>query len=482
MPTRHFVTVLLSALLTFVWADSLCAQQRELVGTVRDSAGATLPGVTVELVRGNTVVQTVTTNDQGAFRIPVPFQLDASYAIRVLLRGFAPAAVALKADQETLEMRTAAFQVQGRFMVYAPASRGRGSRASPPPPAPPPPTPPPTATVPPTPTLPDETHALVPVFYATDRERLTEVAYGPKRNPEGRLRLGRFDVSIPRDVHQAGRLERPTLWTFHREDPDKHFVIVSRVEQTYDEFYRQLSGIVAKSGRKQVLVFIHGYNVSFEDAVYRTAQISYDLNFDGGPILYSWPSEGALTSYPTDANNAEWTVPHLRWFLEDVATKTQAEEIQVIAHSMGNRPLMSAMNQISSESSLAVRSRFREVVLTAPDIDADVFKRLATALRQTARHVTLYASSNDLALKASRDFQGYQRAGDTQPAVVVVDGIETIDVSALDTGFLGHSYFADRRSVLADLFYVLRDGLHADERAGLDTSGQPPRRYWIFRR
>jgi esterase/lipase superfamily enzyme len=289
-------------------------------------------------------------------------------------------------------------------------------------------------------------------------------------------------VSIPRDVHQVGQLERPTLWTFYKEDPNKHIVIVSRVEQTYEEFYAQISGVVAKSDRKQALVFIHGYNVAFEDAVYRTAQISYDLNFDGASILYSWPSEGTLTSYPTDANNAEWTVPHLRWFLEDVATKTQAQVIHVIAHSMGNRPLMAALSQIAVESSPAVRSRFREVVLTAPDVDAAIFRQLAVALRRAAQHVTLYASSNDLALKASRDFQGYQRAGDTQPTVVVVDGVETIDVSAVDTGFLGHSYFADKQSVIADLFYVLRDGLRADQRAGLATSGQPPSRYWIFRR
>jgi esterase/lipase superfamily enzyme len=188
-----------------------------------------------------------------------------------------------------------------------------------------------------------------------------------------------------------------------------------------------------------------------------------------------------LTGYPTDANNAEWTAAHLRWFLEDVATKTHADVIQVIAHSMGNRPLVSAMNRIAAESAPAIRARFHEVILTAPDIDAAVFRQVAGSLRHAAQHVTLYASSNDHALQASREYQGYQRAGDTQPSVVIVDGVDTIDVSAVDTGLLGHSYFADKRSVIADLYYLLRDSVRPDQRAGLAPSGQPPTRYWIFR-
>jgi esterase/lipase superfamily enzyme len=234
---------------------------------------------------------------------------------------------------------------------------------------------------------------------------------------------------------------------------------VGGTELTDGAFYNDLALAVERSSRKEAFVFIHGYNVSFEDAVYRTAQIAYDLQFKGAPILYSWPSESRLLGYPVDANNAEWTASRLRWFLDGVANRSHAEVIHVIAHSMGNRPLVAAMNRIAQESTGQVRKRFRQVVLAAPDIDAAMFRGLAAVLRRSAERVTLYASSNDLALKASAQFQGYQRAGDTVPNVVVVEGIDTIDVSQLDTSLLGHSYFGDNTSVIADLYYLIRDGL-----------------------
>src|SRR5262245_12903479 len=120
MRTRQLVAVaLLSALLIIVWTDRLCAQQRELLGTVRDSAGGTLAGVTVELIRDNNVVRSVSTDERGGFRLAVPFQVDASYTIRLTLAGFSPAVVALKPDQDIFNVHAGAFQVQGRFMLYA---------------------------------------------------------------------------------------------------------------------------------------------------------------------------------------------------------------------------------------------------------------------------------------------------------------------------------------------------------------------------
>jgi esterase/lipase superfamily enzyme len=138
------------------------------------------------------------------------------------------------------------------------------------------------------------------------------------------------------------------------------------------------------------------------------------------------------------------------------------------------------MNRIASESSDAVRSRFKQIVLTAPDIDAGVFRQLATVLPNASEQVTLYASGNDLALRASEAVQGYQRAGDTHPSVTIVPGVTTIDVSAVDTSFIGHFYYAEARSVLTDLFYLLKEGFMPDQRAHLQARGQPPNRYWVF--
>jgi esterase/lipase superfamily enzyme len=293
----------------------------------------------------------------------------------------------------------------------------------------------------------------VPVFYATDRERVgfQPISYSANRNPSERLHLGRFDVSIPREAHQAGRAERPNIWTFWREDPDRHLVIVRREEQSYERFYGELAGVVAKSTRREAFVFIHGFNVGFEDAIYRTAQIAYDLDFDGAPILYSWPSVGTLATYGADVNNSTWTVEHLRWFLEDVATKTGAAAVHLIAHSMGNAPLVRALNEIATRPRSTARPRFRQVLLTAPDIDVGVFNQLAAAMTTMGERITLYASANDLALRLSKSYQGgYPRAGDTEPEIVRVTGIDSIDVSSVDTNFIGHFYYADNQSVLSE--------------------------------
>jgi esterase/lipase superfamily enzyme len=123
------------------------------------------------------------------------------------------------------------------------------------------------------------------------------------------------------------------------------------------------------------------------------------------------------------------------------------------------------------------------VILAAPDIDADVFKRdIAPALTAAGRPITLYASSEDLALVASKAVHGSPRAGDSGQGLVIVAGIETIDATNIDTSLLGHSYFAETRSVLSDMFYLIRNGQRADQRFGLRSMDTQAGRYWVFER
>jgi esterase/lipase superfamily enzyme len=322
---------------------------------------------------------------------------------------------------------------------------------------------------------------VIPVFYATDRDRASEpmLDYSTARNLTGVLSMGRYDVSIPRD-HQMGSVERPSIWTLWREDPEKHFVVVSRQQQGYEEFYADIRGVVGRSTRKDAFVFVHGFNVAFQDAIFRTAQIAYDLGFDGAPILYSWPSEAKLTpiGYTTDEANNEWTVPHLRWFLEDVAAKTGASRIHLVAHSMGNRALVNALDKMSPSTT----KKFSQIVLTAPDIDASTFVQLADAVRRNGQMATLYASANDRALVASKSLHGaYPRAGDTATGVVIVPGIDTIDVSDIDSNLVGHFYYGDNSSVISDVFLLITQGLPPAQRPRLNATGTAAKRYWRFR-
>lgn len=324
---------------------------------------------------------------------------------------------------------------------------------------------------------PPASHSICRVFYATDRARvsLAPPTYGGERDALGELHLGYVDVSIPRD-HRMGQVERPTIWTLWSEDITKHFVFIEGQELVPEVFFPSLAMVVGQSPAREAFVFVHGFHVEFQDAVYRTAQIAYDLGFLGAPILYSWPSEGKYLRYPVDLNNNEWTIPHLRAFLQQVAARSGADVIHLIAHSMGNRALVYALTQMSMAQPL-----FNQVILTAPDIDADALGELSAALQTKGRRVTLYASSNDRALVASRTFQGYRRAGDSDGQVLVMRGIDTIDVSAVDTNFVGHFYYGDNRSVLSDIYWLIRDGRPPAERFGLQPIGAPPQVYWAFR-
>ena len=326
---------------------------------------------------------------------------------------------------------------------------------------------------------PGGTYSVVSVLYATDRTRLPDdgesVRFGAGRNRN--VEYGECLVSIP-STHREGELESPSLWRFEfREDPEKHVVLLAVTPAKKDAYLADLSARVRASPQKTALVFVHGYNVTFEDAARRTAQIAFDIHFSGVPIFFSWPSLGSVTGYPIDMTNADWAQFDLKAFLLDLADTSDAENIILIAHSMGNRVLTRALVDAVAERP-AFASRVREVVLAAPDIDAETFRRdLAPRLIAAARGTTMYASSTDAALNVSHQYNGEARAGDIAAGPIVVIGMETVDVSAVDPGPLGHSYIGDSPSVLDDIAKLIDNGQRAAARLGNPVTG-PQGSYW----
>ena len=326
-------------------------------------------------------------------------------------------------------------------------------------------------------------YAVVRVFFATDRAMTASPNPGEKFGAgRSELSYGACEVSIPRD-HRMGELEAPSILKLEfSEDPAKHVVVLAAIIRPREAFFADLAERVRRSGAASAFLFVHGYNVTFEDAARRTAQIAYDLGFEGAPVFYSWPSEGRVAAYTVDEANIEWAQANLQGFLQDFFERSDARNLYLIAHSMGNRALTRATAHLLAERP-ELGQRLREIILTAPDIDAEVFKRdIAPALTAAGRPVTLYASSRDLALVASKKVHGYPRAGESAPSPIVLRGIETIDATAVDTSLVGHSYFAESRSVLSDIFYLVRDGHRAERRFGLRTAQVQDGRYWIFKR
>jgi len=327
-------------------------------------------------------------------------------------------------------------------------------------------------------------YAVMDVFFATDRDENessdTKTRFGSER---GDLKYGITKVSIPRD-HKMGELESPSVWKLEfREDPEKHVVVLDISILEKSSYFDAISQKVNHSSKKAAFIFVHGYNVTFVDAARRTAQMSYDLGFDGAPVFYSWPSYGSTAKYTFDEANIIWAQGNIEGFLKDFAEKSGAENIYIIAHSMGNRALTRAYISLINKNP-ELKSRFTEIILAAPDIDADVFKRdIAPAMVLAGSPVTLYASSEDIPLQASKAVHGgHPRAGDSGENIIVLPGIESIDSTKVNTGFLGHSYYADEKSIISDMFYIFQNGLRASERAGLNEVASPDGIYWEFKR
>ncbi len=390
----------------------------------------------------------------------------------------------------------------------APATDVAPDTTPPPPPPPPPPIdvlestpPPPVLEAPPPGVIQEEARHTARRAAKPRRDRncpanypdcTVDVHYGTSRTPERdadagepndyygrhdgqRLELGTLKVSFP-SGHVSGKIERPKVYKFEFSEDPEHHVMIVKLEPDLEEA-EWLQRVKAR-GRDEAFVFVHGYNTRFAAAAWRAAQIAYDLDFAGVPMMYSWPSVGGglkgLAAYPVDEKMVQTAVPHFRRFLKLVADRAGLESVHVIAHSMGNRLVTTALDEMCRQDQQP--PLISQLVLAAPDVDTRLFQeRFLDTLPRLARRVTIYASSKDKALKASKLAHGLQsggiafepRLGDAENDLLwAFEGVERIDASfiadTLDSGeeskvgFLQHSYFANNNSVSSDLLCLLR--------------------------
>ena len=316
-----------------------------------------------------------------------------------------------------------------------------------------------------------EDHALVRLYYATDR-RPTGVEspalyFGAERTNEWHTGTG--IVSIPTE-HGRGRLEHPALG---RPKPGKHVALLSLSPMDRESFLSALRAQVERSPRREVFVFIHGYAAFFADAARRTAQIAHDTDFDGVAVAYSWPTQGWLLAYLIDGVSAEWTVPHLVDLLTLLVDESGAEHIHLMAHSMGTRVLTRALKEFVRGRPEETRRVFDQIVLVAADMDAELFERdYAPFVVQAGQRLTIYVSGADWALGGSQRLHKYARLGQSGPTntgAAWLTRVDVIDATAVDKGAVGHVYYGSSPTFLEDLNAVLRGD--APEARGLQRDG-----------
>ena len=278
---------------------------------------------------------------------------------------------------------------------------------------------------------------------------------------------------------------------------------VPAVVEAYAEAKQRLQGEIArrlaKARRKEVVLYVHGYNTSFEEAALTMGELCHFLGREFVCGIFTWPAggtRGRLLGYDIDRESGEYAVEDLLKTIRLIGQTPGVERLHLLAHSRGTDTLATALAQLSAEAYMLRSSPDREfrighVVLVAPDLDGDVAltkifrvfsdpdlpfgdKAAPGALIPPARRlrVTLYASPDDKAIAtASWLFGSIARLGrldanalsaDQVEAIAMLRAVDIIEVRG-STDFFGHSYLTSNPRVSADLIAMLRYGLRPNE-------------------
>ncbi|MGA0594999.1 alpha/beta hydrolase [Enterovirga sp. CN4-39] len=301
----------------------------------------------------------------------------------------------------------------------------------------------------------------VPMLVATTRNPLPDpgVLFGGERST--RVSFQRIDVSVP-PTHRVGEVEWPDT---SPGDPARHFVTL-RSEPLEEAGLRDtVREMIRKSGQRRVLVFVHGYNNQFDDAVFRFAQIKHDSAAPGVAILFTWPSRGRLLAYPYDRESATYSRGALERLLNGLAAEPSVGEINVLAHSMGNWVTLEALRQQAIRKG-RVPEKIRNVMLAAPDVDIDVARTQVLDLGPRRPKITLFVSQDDRALAFSRLFWGSAvQLGAIDPeaepyrTALARANITAVDLTRINSGDpLHHATFAESPDVVRSIGARLATG------------------------
>ncbi len=323
---------------------------------------------------------------------------------------------------------------------------------------------------------------IVSVLYGTSRADTgateLDTRYGTESGP---LSLGLAQVSIPED-HAIGELEEPGLLTWSEPDPREYVVLLSLETLDAAGFLRVLTDELRRADRQEALIFVHGVNNNFGDAIRRSAQFANDLDWPGATIAFAWPANDGLLDFDSDREIAEVAAPALAEMLDLIDRAGAAHRDHMVGHSMGGRIAVMALSLVVVDRDVDGRGpMIDELVLAAPEIPATMLETEAPGLDRVTGRTTLYVSRADRALLLAGRYTGDDSAGDAANTVLLLPGIETIDATEIQEDFLGHSYYRTNRALLADMHQLLTTGLGPDRRFGLVPIKTDAGTYWVFR-
>ena len=299
----------------------------------------------------------------------------------------------------------------------------------------------------------------IPIYYGTNRNKMDdEHLYGGKWTDE--IKYGYYTASIPKS-HETGKLEQPDVLAKllgQDFDPTRYIHILKNEELSKETFLSYLAQALNRDKEDHAFIFIHGYNNSFESSALRTAQLFYDLDYKGVPIMYSWPSTAKSIGYFKDGINIEKSTALFETFILDIVKNNPGKKLNLIAHSMGNRLLVETITQLQKNHPSI---KFENIIMAAPDVGKNDFqKNYHEPIIQSAQHVNLYCSKKDKALSLSKILNLQHRLGLADSKIYVNKPLQTVDItnSGDCEDILSHTCFAQTKSILADIQALINGG------------------------
>ncbi len=264
--------------------------------------------------------------------------------------------------------------------------------------------------------------------------------------------LNEIVMSIPPEKNRkVGEVQWPKKLP---PNPQKDFTTVSVTPIKTDvEMAGWVRPHLTKSRR--VMVFVHGFNNTFEDSVYRFAQIVHDSGADVAPVIFAWPSRASVFGYNYDKESTNYSRDALEQILRAIAREPGVKDITIMAHSMGSWLTFEALRQMAIRDG-RVNAKITDVILASPDLDVDVVSKQFLSLGEQYPRFTLFTSQDDKALALSRRISGnIDRLGQIDPSIepyrsgLEKAGITVIDLTKLKTGDgLNHGKFAESPEIV----------------------------------
>ncbi len=276
---------------------------------------------------------------------------------------------------------------------------------------------------------------------------------------------------------ELGRLLRGA-WSRLPDDSVGHeFQITEAIPYSKEQFFESVNeelGLYAldENNEKNMLLFIHGFNNSFEEAVERTGCIASYADFKGVAVAYVWPSKENFLLYFKDRAVADWSAFMLQLFIVDYLLKSDAKYISVIAHSMGGEVFVKAycglIDQAKSDKKLMSQmKKIKRIILASPDIDYITFLDFyLKKMRTLSPDIYLYFSQTDSALKLSQGLQGTERLGSS---LVCNKEIVCTDTSSVNSDFFNHATIASSKTVLEDLMCIFNEKCSRNQQKYLES-------------